>query len=259
MKKLALTLLLATPLAMYGNNPWAEVPAKEKKKTEAVRSTIKDLRPQEKDRLFRSDAVERQIQALQDKLTAIDPKLFWMFQNCFPNTLDTTVFYSRESGDDDTFVITGDIEAMWLRDSAAQVWPYLRYINEDEPLRRLIRGVILRQIKCILIDPYANAFNNGPTGGEWQSDNTKMKLELHERKYEIDSLCYPIRLAYAYWKMPPSLMRSGFRPYGKSWVFSRTSRTGTDPLPIINSRVGQQQCTIRAVIRDMAIPANPAV
>ena len=200
MKKLALTLLLAAPMAMYGNNPWAEAPAKEKKKTEAVRSTIKDLRPQEKDRLFRSDAVERQIEALQEKLTAIDPKLFWMFQNCFPNTLDTTVFYSNESGDDDTFVITGDIEAMWLRDSAAQVWPYWRYINEDEPLRRLIRGVILRQIKCILIDPYANAFNNGPTGGEWQSDNTTMKLELHERKYEIDSLCYPIRLAYAYWK-----------------------------------------------------------
>lgn len=118
MKKLALTLLLAAPMAMYGNNPWAEAPAKEKKKTEAVRSTIKDLRPQEKDRLFRSDAVERQIEALQEKLTAIDPKLFWMFQNCFPNTLDTTVFYSNESGDDDTFVITGDIEAMWLRDSA---------------------------------------------------------------------------------------------------------------------------------------------
>lgn len=66
MKKLALTLLLAAPMAMYGNNPWAEAPAKEKKKTEAVRSTIKDLRPQEKDRLFRSDAVERQIEALQE-------------------------------------------------------------------------------------------------------------------------------------------------------------------------------------------------
>ena len=131
MKKLALTLLLAAPMAMQASTPWAEAPAKEKKKTEAVCSTIKDLRPEVKDRLFRSDAVERQIEALKEKLTAVDPKLFWMFQNCFPNTLDTTVFYSNESGDDDTFVITGDIEAMWLRDSAAQVWPYLRYINED--------------------------------------------------------------------------------------------------------------------------------
>ena len=77
----------------------------------------------------------------------------------------------------------------------------LRYVKEDEPLRHLIRGVIRRQLACILIDPYANAFIMGPTGGEWQKDNTKMKLELHERKYEIDSLCYPLRLAYAYWQL----------------------------------------------------------
>ena len=127
-----------------------------------------------------------------------DKKIKRMFVQCFMSTFETTV---QLENDGSCFVITGDIPAMWLRDSAAQVWPYLRYINEDEPLRRLIRGVILRQIKCILIDPYANAFNNGPTGGEWQSDNTTMKLELHERKYEIDSLCYPIRLAYEYWKI----------------------------------------------------------
>ena len=57
------------------------------------------------------------------------------------------------------------------------------------------------QWKCINIDPYANAFNDGPTGGDWQSDKTDMKLELHERKYEIDSECYPIRLAYEYWRV----------------------------------------------------------
>ena len=178
----------------------SEMPEPAKKKEVAVQSSIPDLRPAEKDRLFRSDAVERQIEALRSKLTAINPKLFWMFQNCFPNTLDTTVHYSNAEGDDDTFVYTGDIHAMWLRDSAAQVWPYLRYVKEDEPLRHLIRGVIRRQLACILIDPYANAFNMGPTGGEWQKDNTDMKLELHERKYEIDSLCYPLRLAYAYWQ-----------------------------------------------------------
>ena len=78
---------------------------------------------------------------------------------------------------------------MWLRDSAAQVWPYLRYVNQDEPLRHLIRGVIRRQLACILIDPYANAFNiKAIENGHWMSDNTAMKKELHERKYEIDSL-----------------------------------------------------------------------
>jgi len=159
----------------------------------------KDLRPAPEKRCFCSEAVERQIAGLKDKLTAVDPKLYWMFANCFPNTLDTTVRYRREGGDD-TFVITGDIDAMWLRDSAAQVWPYLGYAGKDEPLRRLIRGVIRRQFACILIDPYANAFNDGPKGGPWQSDETEMKPEIHERKYEIDSLCYPVRLAYAYWK-----------------------------------------------------------
>ena len=127
--------------------------------------------------------MEKQIVDLKEKLTAIDPKLYWMFANCFPNTLDTTVRYRSVEGDDDTFVITGDINAMWLRDSAAQVWPYLRYVDKDEPLRHLIRGVIRRQFNCILTDPYANAFNPGPTGGSWQSDETEMKKELHERKY----------------------------------------------------------------------------
>ena len=162
--------------------------------------TVKDQRPAPEKRCFRSEAVEKQIADLKDKLASVDPKLSWMFANCFPNTLDTTVRYSQKDGDDDTFVITGDIDAMWLRDSAAQVWPYLRYVGKDELLRRLIRGVIRRQFSCILIDPYANAFNDGPKGGHWQSDETEMKPELHERKYEIDSLCYPVRLAYAYWK-----------------------------------------------------------
>jgi meiotically up-regulated gene 157 (Mug157) protein len=89
---------------------------------------------------------------------------------------------------------------MWLRDSGAQVWPYIQLAPEDEHLRNMLAGVIHRQFKLINIDPYANAFNDGPTGGEWQSDMTEMKLEVHERKWEIDSQCYPIRLAYHYWK-----------------------------------------------------------
>jgi meiotically up-regulated gene 157 (Mug157) protein len=128
-------------------------------------------------------------------------KLAWMFENCFPNTIDTTVhFRTGEDGKPDTFVYTGDIHAMWLRDSAAQVWPYVALANQDEKLREMLEGVIRRQFKCIILDPFANAFNDGPTGGEWMSDYTKMRPEIHERKWEIDSLCYPIRLAYEYWK-----------------------------------------------------------
>lgn len=201
MRNILISMMMMVPVAAMAS-PSADVPAyaSAKKEHVAVQSTFKSMRPEEKERLFRSDAVEKQILALKDKLTAIDPKLYWMFANCFPNTLDTTVHYSNADGDDDTFVYTGDIHAMWLRDSAAQVWPYLRYVNQDEPLRRLIRGVIRRQFACIMIDPYANAFNMEPIGGEWQTDETEMKKELHERKYEIDSLCYPLRLAYEYWQ-----------------------------------------------------------
>ena len=157
-------------------------------------------RPAPADRLFHSAEVERQIALVRKALT--NPKLVWMFENCFPNTLDTTVHYRKDADDkNDTFVYTGDIHAMWLRDSGAQVWPYVRLANNDKELREMIEGVIRRQFKCIVLAPYANAFNDGPTGGEWMSDNTEMIPDVHERKWEIDSLCYPIRLAYEYWKV----------------------------------------------------------
>ena len=169
-------------------------------------------RPAEKDRLFRSEAVEKKIEEVQGLLT--NPRLAWMFANCFPNTLDTTVHYSEdEDGTPDTFVYTGDIHAMWLRDSGAQVWPYIQLADEDEALRRMIAGVINRQFSLINIDPYANAFNNGPTGGEWMSDITDMNPNVHERKWEIDSHCYPVRLAYEYWK------KTGDESvFGDTWV-----------------------------------------
>ena len=80
-------------------------------------------RPKEKDRLFKSDAVEKKIKEIKRMLK--NPYLAWMFENCFPNTLDTTVHFRELNGKPDTFVYTGDIHAMWLRDSGAQVWPYV--------------------------------------------------------------------------------------------------------------------------------------
>ncbi|MBR1463535.1 MAG: glycoside hydrolase family 125 protein [Prevotella sp.] len=145
-------------------------------------------------------AINQKIEEVKQILKE-NPYLAGMFEKCFPNTINTTVNYRVVDGEDDTFVYTGDIHAMWLRDSGAQVWPYVPFAKDDEALRKMIRGVILRQFKCILIDPYANAFNDGPLGSEWEKDLTDMKPELHERKYEIDSLCYPIRLAFYYWQL----------------------------------------------------------
>ncbi|MGE5648018.1 MAG: glycoside hydrolase family 125 protein [Acidobacteriota bacterium] len=160
--------------------------------------TFTSNRPDPQRRAFRSDAVEAAIVSVKRRIA--DPELAWMFENCFPNTLDTTVRYREPGGQPDTFVITGDIPAMWLRDSSAQVWPYLPLAKDDPRLKRLLAGVVRRQTKCILIDPYANAFNDGPADSPWSKDLTAMKPELHERKWEIDSLCFPIRLAHGYWQ-----------------------------------------------------------
>jgi meiotically up-regulated gene 157 (Mug157) protein len=97
-------------------------------------------------------------------------------------------------------VITGDIPAMWLRDSAAQVRPYLALAPADAEIADLLEGVVRRQLRYILHDPYANAFNEGPNGHGHQSDLTEMSPLVWERKYEIDSLCYPIQLAYLLWR-----------------------------------------------------------
>ncbi len=161
-------------------------------------NSFETKRPPISERKFVSEAIETKI--VEMKKIIKDEELSWLFENCFPNTLDTTITHKIIDGKPDTFVITGDINAMWLRDSSAQVWPYLQFINQDRKLKDLIAGVITRQTKCILIDPYANAFNDGPGESQWKNDITDMKPELHERKWEVDSLCYPIRLAYGYWK-----------------------------------------------------------
>jgi meiotically up-regulated gene 157 (Mug157) protein len=118
-------------------------------------------------------------------------------------------------GKPDTSVITGDIPAMWLRDSSAQVWPYLPMASKDDSLRALLEGVIRRQTRCILIDSYANCFMadlDAPPLQSSRNDLTDMKRGVGERKYELDSLCYPIRLAYGYWKSTGDT-----RPFDSAW------------------------------------------
>jgi meiotically up-regulated gene 157 (Mug157) protein len=169
------------------------------------------VRPAPSQRRFQSQAVEATIAEFTKNVK--DPELAWLFNNCFPNTLDTTVTPATRAGRPDTFVITGDIDAMWLRDSTAQVWPYLALITQDAPLRQLVAGVINRQTRCILQDPYANAFYLDPAKvGEWRTDETTMQPGVHERKWEIDSLCYPIRLGYHYWKIT-----GDHQPFDAQW------------------------------------------
>ncbi|MEO2259263.1 glycoside hydrolase family 125 protein [Paenibacillus amylolyticus] len=125
------------------------------------------------------------------------PELNQMFKNCFTNTMATTI---QRKEDGTTFVITGDIPAMWLRDSAAQVRPYLVLASEDEDIADMIAGLVERQLNYILLDPYANAFNETESGKGHQEDLTQMNDWIWERKYEINSLAYPIQLSYLLWK-----------------------------------------------------------
>jgi uncharacterized protein len=154
-------------------------------------------RPPLAERAFVSNAVEDTIVAVKRRIR--NPYLATLFENCYPNTLDTTVQFSTRNGKPDTFVITGDIPAMWLRDSSAQVLPYLPLAKKDERLRDLFRGLIHRQAGCILLDSYANAFYPDDRKSPFASDVTEMRPGVHERKWEVDSLCYTIRLAYRYW------------------------------------------------------------
>jgi len=172
-------------------------------------------RPPVGQRKFASPAVEETI--VRVKASIGDPKLAWMFENCYPNTLDTTVEIGDDTKRPDTFIITGDIDAMWLRDSACQVWPYVPLAKTDRDLRRMFQGLIGRQARCILIDPYANAFLPDPKSTnalEWAvGDLTEMRPGVAERKWEVDSLCYCIRLAHGYWKATGDIA-----PFDQEWT-----------------------------------------
>jgi meiotically up-regulated gene 157 (Mug157) protein len=194
-------------------------------------------RPAPADRRFVSPAVEAEIARVAAQIA--DPELAWLFANCYPNTLDTTVEVGAIGGRPDTFILTGDIPAMWLRDSSAQVWGYLHLARSDPALQRLYRGLIGRHARSILIDPYANAFARDPGAAKsplwWvSSDVTAMRPGVAERKWEIDSLCHPLRLAWGYWRATGDTL-----PFDSEWhraaqVIVATLRTeqrmaGTSP------------------------------
>ncbi|MFC5650178.1 glycoside hydrolase family 125 protein [Paenibacillus solisilvae] len=141
-------------------------------------------------------AITNFINETADKLSKIRPELVESFKQCFPNTLDTTVEVLE---DGTTFIITGDIPAMWLRDSSAQIRPYVKLAAKDAELAAMFKGAINRQAMYLTIDPYANAFNKEANGHGHQTDRTKMGPWIWERKYELDSLCYPVQLCKDYY------------------------------------------------------------
>lgn len=162
--------------------------------------TFVSQRPPASARRFVSKAVEAEIKAV--KTLIADPEIAWLFENCYPNTLDTTLKLGTIDGKPDAFVITGDIDALWLRDSSAQMQTFVHLAGKDADLRRVFHGLIQRQARCILIDSYANAFMEDPTARSSLSaisDKTDMKPGVAERKWEVDSLCYTMRLAHSYW------------------------------------------------------------
>ena len=142
------------------------------------------------------ETMDNFLDTLRNQATEI-PELMELFVNCYTNTLNTTV---KRMDNNMTHVITGDIPAMWLRDSAAQLRPYIFLAKENEEIRELIAGLVRRQFMCITIDEYANAFNEAPNGVCWEKDDPDQNPWVWERKFEVDSLCYPLQLAYLLWK-----------------------------------------------------------
>ncbi|NJP40480.1 glycoside hydrolase family 125 protein [Oscillospiraceae bacterium HV4-5-C5C] len=143
-------------------------------------------------------ALDQSIEPVRQRLSGAGKAgLAAMFDACYRSTLETA---TEISTDGSFFILTGDIPAMWLRDSSAQVRHYLAAAPAQPLFARLVKGVLHRQMHCILADPYANAFNREADGSGWQDDLTTMSPAVWERKYEIDSLCHPFHLAWDYFQ-----------------------------------------------------------
>ncbi|POR32347.1 Uncharacterized protein TPAR_07449 [Tolypocladium paradoxum] len=178
-------------------------------------------RPDPRCRTFHSVEIERVIEEMTSKMT--DPDLARLFENAFPSTTDTTVKFhtkgqdtgfvrmggSRSARDEgawdgpQSFIITGDIMAEWLRDSTNQLRPYQALANKDAAIFDLILGAINTQSEYVIESPYCNAFQPPPISAlpvtsNGQDDVVHPAYEpnaVFECKYELDSLAHFLALA----------------------------------------------------------------
>lgn len=179
----------------------------------------------------KADEIEKKV---KEQIPALAP----MFKQCFLNTIETTV---QELSDGSHFVITGDIPAMWLRDSAAQVRPYIKYANEDAELKNIIKSIIEKHAEYIAIDPYSNAFNaKEKTNEHGYQDTTDFESKwIWERKYEVDSLCASLYLAYEYYELikDTSIFTSQLKKMIEAIVDTFTTEQRHDKSPYFFRRI----------------------
>lgn len=216
MKRLTLILLLSSLLASpsFGLScpDYADYSKERNKPVSAGRFELAYQRPDPSCRTFISSTVDEAIRNMSSVIA--DPDLYRLFENTFPNTLDTAIKwrgYARNNSKEElAFVVTGDINAMWLRDSANQMKSYLSLLVADsspDSLAGLFRGVINLQARYILNSPYCNAFQppeesnleHAPTGGSTaQISPPYDNAAVFECKFELDSLASFLDISNSY-------------------------------------------------------------
>ena len=179
------------------------------------RHALSYQRPAPACRTFNSSAVET---LLADMTSVIaDPDLYRLFENAYPNTLDTAIRWrgraANNSAEELTFIITGDIDAMWLRDSANQLQSYRTLLEPDpspDSIASLYRGAINLQARYLLTAPFCNSFQPPPESGIPPAENPAASSDavfpppdpaaVFECKYELDSLAAFLQLSTDYYE-----------------------------------------------------------
>ena len=141
-----------------------------------------------------------------------------LFRKCYADTLATT---TTLLDDQTTYIITGDIDLMWLRDSSAQVHQYMT-LADDPAIQRIIEGLIRRQTQFIFANPYGSSFRltlrpNPPSDDSLQSHHIRKGRNIHVamHNYELDSLCYYLRLSYTWWNRTQRI-----DAFNQSWLIA---------------------------------------